>query len=165
MSSSFCVSLFYPLLDMVELSEYIIVSRDVLLYLNSSIGTFTPLDAHGEVDLLMRYHFFFWCSSCFTTVVVHHARWVSHGIPSIDCWRVVWILRVGKVCKRTRNVGFFLEIYVCVFTVQIWEGNLSFVTTRMHIHIVVLLTQIAVVSCYKDSAASVCELARDGCPL
>jgi hypothetical protein len=30
LSFSFCVSLFYPLLDVAELSEYIIVSRDDL---------------------------------------------------------------------------------------------------------------------------------------
>lgn len=46
---------------------YYCVKRCSVLYLNSGIGTFTPspyLDAHGEVDLSMRYFlpFFFFFS-------------------------------------------------------------------------------------------------------
>ena len=66
-----------------------------------------------------------------------------YQVGLLESWRVVWILSVGKVCKRKRNVGFFLTIYV--FTVQ---------TTRTHVHIVVLLTQITVISslCFKKNA-------------
>ena len=76
-----------------------------MLYLNSGIGTFTPspyLDAHGEVDLSMRYllksFFSFEEISFFPHLnsrrgrrqFLHHARWevirktwLSHGIPSM----------------------------------------------------------------------------------
>ena len=40
-----------------------------------------------------------------------------HMVWLLESWRVVWILGVGKVCKRKKNVGFFEDM--SVFTVQI----------------------------------------------
>jgi E3 ubiquitin-protein ligase UBR1 len=123
LSFSFCVSLFYPFLFLVRcggtIGIYYCVKRCSVLYLNSSIGTFTPspyLDAHGELDLSMTYflfyHIFFDAEVVYNSrrgrrQFLHHARWevirktwLSHGIPSMAAsWRVVWILGVGKVCN------------------------------------------------------------------
>ena len=52
LSFSFCIYMW---------RNYQCVKRCSVLYLNSSIGTFTPspyLDAHGEVALSMRYFCF-----------------------------------------------------------------------------------------------------------
>ena len=93
------------------------------LYLNSSIGTFTPgevdLDSFDEVFLFYLKLKLFYNSRRGRRQFLHREvirkTWLSHGMPS---WRV-WILGLGKFVKGKRNVGLFLKIYVCVFTVQI----------------------------------------------
>ena len=99
-----------------------------MLYLNLSIGTFTPspyLDVHGEVDLSMRYFCFitfyfilmlklFYNSRRGPRQFLHHARWevirktwLSHGIPSMAARKLESSLDSGGSTKR--NVGFFIE--------------------------------------------------------
>ena len=123
---------FFFLLDVAELSEYIIVSRDVLCCI--SIRVLELLHHHlismHMVKLIFRWGIFvlshfFWSWSCFTTVVevvdnsfimqdgrlfVRLGYHMVYQVWLLESWRVVWILGVGKVCKRKRNVGFFEDI-------------------------------------------------------
>ena len=163
LSFSFCMSLFHPLLD---LSEYIIVSRVVsqFEYWNFYTITLSRSWFFDEVFLFYR------CWSCFTTVVdvVDHSFIMQDGklfvrlgygmvyqVWLLERWRVVWILGVGKVCKGNRNVGFFVFEDICF--------HCSDLRRKFIIRIVVLLTQIAVVSSFafkKNSDQWTCGTSR-----